>query len=128
MKLKTLRPTPDHAAAAVPELIAVGEQPLPSIADAIAWHASGSVLSVVVTPRSGVSAANGVESGALRIRLTAPPVEGAANKALVRFLADLAKVAPSRVRIVAGASGRHKRVLFARVTMKELTARLAPVT
>lgn len=105
-----------------------GDSPPATIADAIGWHAAGSVLSVVVTPRSGVSTANGVEAGCLRVRLAAPPVNGAANKALVRFLAELARVAPSRVRIVAGASGRRKRVLFARVTMNELAERLKAVT
>ena len=86
------------------------------------------MLSVLVTPRSGISTAAGFEAGALRIRLTAPPVAGEANKALVRFLAKLAGVPPSRVRIVSGASGRRKRILFARVTVKELVARLERVT
>ena len=44
------------------------------------------------------------------VRLTAPPVEGAANEALVRFLGRGLGVAPSAVRIAAGTSGRSKRV------------------
>ena len=106
---------------------AIANAPVPTITDAIVWHSAGSVLSVMVTPRSGISSTTGVEAGALRVRLAAPPVAGAANKALVRFLADLAKVPVSRVRIVAGASGRRKRVLFARVTIKELAARLESI-
>jgi hypothetical protein len=45
---------------------------------------------------------------ALRIRLAAPPVDGAANDALIRFLAERLEVSRSAVRIEAGASGRSK--------------------
>jgi uncharacterized protein YggU (UPF0235/DUF167 family) len=47
------------------------------------------------------------------VRLTAPPVEGAANWALARFLGRALGVAPSAVRVVSGASGRNKVVSVA---------------
>ncbi len=59
-----------------------------------------------------------------RVRIAVPPVDGAANSALVRFLADAAGVAGSRVRILSGTSGRRKRVLFEGLTVEALEERL----
>ncbi len=68
-------------------------------------------FAVRLTPRGGRDAIDGVgEDGALRVRVSAPPVEGAANEALCRLLARALGVAPAGVRIVAGASGRRKLV------------------
>jgi uncharacterized protein YggU (UPF0235/DUF167 family) len=68
-------------------------------------------FSVRLTPRGGREAVDGVgEDGALRARVAAPPVEGAANDALCRLLARALGVAPGDVRIVGGASGRRKLV------------------
>ena len=47
----------------------------------------------------------------LRVRVTAPPIDGAANQALVRFLADELGVARRDVRLVAGAAGRQKLIV-----------------
>jgi uncharacterized protein (TIGR00251 family) len=68
------------------------------------------VLRVRVQPRSSRNALGGERDGALVVRLTAPPVDGAANKALLRFLARSLRVAPSALRIATGAKGRDKRV------------------
>ena len=67
-------------------------------------------LRVRVQPRAARDAVAGEREGALVVRLTAPPVEGAANKALCRLLGRALGVAPSAVRIVSGAGGRKKRV------------------
>jgi len=68
-------------------------------------------FSVRLTPRGGREAVDGVgEDGALRARVAAPPVDGAANEALCRLLARALGVAPGGVRIVGGASGRRKLV------------------
>src|SRR5687767_7438064 len=61
-------------------------------------------------PRASRSEVRGEHDGALRVRIAAPPVEGAANRELTRFLAKLAGVAPSAVRVVSGESGRSKLV------------------
>ena len=73
----------------------------------------GLTLRVRVQPRASKDALGGEREGALVVRLTAPPVEGAANEALARFLGKTLGVAPSAVRVVSGASGRNKVVSVA---------------
>jgi hypothetical protein len=68
----------------------------------------GLTLRVRVKPRASKDALSGEREGALVVRLTAPPVEGAANEALSRFLGKTLGVAPSAVRVVSGATSRHK--------------------
>jgi uncharacterized protein (TIGR00251 family) len=68
-------------------------------------------LTVRVTPRAGKTGLDGVTAdGALRVRLTAPPVEGAANAALITYLADLFDLPKRAVAIVRGAHSREKTV------------------
>jgi len=72
---------------------------------------SGAALAVRVTPRSARNEiAEILSDGTVRVRLTAPPVEGKANAALIKFLAKVLGVAPSRLEIVAGETGRDKLV------------------
>jgi uncharacterized protein YggU (UPF0235/DUF167 family) len=59
----------------------------------------------------------------LRVRVAAPPIEGAANQALLRFLADELGVARRAVRLVAGAAGRRKLVVVEGVTREEVLSR-----
>jgi len=65
-------------------------------------------LSVRIQPRASKNEVVRLENGSLKIRLTAPPVDGAANEALVKFLADRFSVAKSRVEIVSGHTSRDK--------------------
>ncbi len=72
-------------------------------------HRGGSVqFAVHVQPRASRSEVAGVHGDALKVRLLAPPVDGAANEALVDFLADLFAVARRAIRIVSGATSRSK--------------------
>ena len=72
-------------------------------------EANGRVrLSVRVQPRASQSAIVGIHGDALRIRVSAPPVDGAANAALIEFLADIFAVSRRSVRILAGESSRSK--------------------
>ncbi len=72
---------------------------------------SGAALAIRVTPRASRNEiAEVLDDGTIRIRLTAPPVDGKANQALVKFLAKILGVAPSAIEIVAGTTGRDKLV------------------
>lgn len=75
-------------------------------------------------PRASRTEVVGPYGGALKIRLAAPPVDGAANAALIRFLADRLGVAASAVTLVAGAGGRSKVVAVAGIGTEEAAHRL----
>jgi uncharacterized protein len=93
-------------------------------ASRVSAHADGSVLSVVVAPRAARSTIEQLADGAIQIRVTAPPVDGAANAALVRFLADRLDVPRSRLKIISGASSRRKHIIVGGLTPGELETRL----
>ena len=80
-------------------------------------------FAVRLTPRSSSNAVDGVLDGALRIRVRAPAVEGAANAALVDLLADLLGVARRDVRIVAGATSRQKLLVVHGIDREAIVAR-----
>ena len=82
-------------------------------------------LTVKVHPRARRSALAGRLGDAWKLALAAPPVDGKANDECVRFLAELAGVPRSRVRVVSGATARSKIVEVEGVTQAELDARLA---
>ena len=71
-------------------------------------HGGAVRFAVRVQPRASRSEIAGLHGTALRVRLQAPPVDGAANEALVAFLAESLGVPRRAVRIVAGASSRQK--------------------
>ncbi len=81
-------------------------------------------LTVRVSPRASRNGIAGYGEGVLKVRLTAPPVEGRANEALAAFLAEAAGVPKRGVEIVAGASGRSKIVRVRGITRGELLRRL----
>ena len=72
--------------------------------------AGGIRLRVRIQPRASRTEVAGLHGDTLRIRLAAPPVDGAANGELVRFLAHLLGVPGRAVEITAGHTGRHKTV------------------
>lgn len=69
---------------------------------------TGVRFTVRVQPRASRNEVCGVHGDALKVRLSAPPVDGAANEALIDLLAQSLGVARRAVRIVAGATGRSK--------------------
>jgi uncharacterized protein (TIGR00251 family) len=79
-------------------------------------------FAVRVTPRASRDAIEGEYQGALKVRLTAPPIEDRANEALRRLLADRLNVPVSAVRIVAGEKSRTKRVAIAGISPDQIMA------
>lgn len=84
----------------------------------------GAVLTVRVQPKASKTECVGVHGDAVKIRVAAPPVDGAANDELVRYLAGLLSIPSSMVCIQSGASGRQKRVLLRGATAQLVAARL----
>jgi uncharacterized protein len=76
----------------------------------------GVTFAVRVLPRASRDAIEDEHCGALKVRLTAPPVDDRANESLRRLLADSLNVPVAAVRIVAGEKSRTKRVSIASVT------------
>jgi uncharacterized protein (TIGR00251 family) len=81
-------------------------------------------IDVLVKPRASRNSIDGFREGVLVVRLNAPPVEGAANKALVKLLAGKAGVAKGKVRIVSGEKNRTKILQFEGITVEELKEKL----
>jgi uncharacterized protein (TIGR00251 family) len=73
------------------------------------WDGDDLVVRVRVQPRSSRSEILGVVDSQLRIRTTAAPADGKANRAVIRLLADYFELAPSRIRLTHGIAQRNKR-------------------
>ena len=84
----------------------------------------GVTFPVRVVPRASKNEVVGVQAGALKVRLTAPPVRGAANEALVEFLARSLGVRRGQVEIVRGHTSRRKLVRVAGLPAQEVRERL----
>lgn len=81
-------------------------------------------VTVHVLPRASREGVAGLAGDAVRIRLTAPPLENRANEALVRFLAGALGVPRYRVEIVSGLRGRRKVVRVSGISREDLFHRL----
>ena len=85
---------------------------------------SGVVLRVFVAPRSATTKVLGLHDGMVKVALTAAPVEGAVNKALVAFLAKMLGASKSSVTIIAGETSRKKIVSVEGIGPEEAIRRL----
>ncbi len=83
-------------------------------------------LDVRVIPRAARPGLAGTRDGALVVRVSAPPVEGAANAELIQVLAKELDVSKRQVTIVAGERGRMKRVKVEGVTAERVAEKLKP--
>jgi uncharacterized protein (TIGR00251 family) len=85
----------------------------------------GAALTVRVTPRARKSEFGGVmEDGTVRIRIQEPPVEGKANRALIRFLSKVLGIRRNQIEIVAGQKGLDKIVAVEAMTAQEVENRI----
>jgi uncharacterized protein (TIGR00251 family) len=85
------------------------------------------ILRVYVQPRATRSRCCGLHAKALKLAVTAPPVDGKANKAALRFVAELFGVGRRDIALVSGMQSRDKTIHFSNLTEKELRERLARV-
>lgn len=73
----------------------------------------GSAITVRVTPRASKNEISEVmQDGTIKIKLTSPPVEGKANRALIEFLSELLAIPQSKIEIVSGSTGRKKLIVI----------------
>ncbi len=91
----------------------------------ISETSSGSVLlQVMVQPRASKDQVVGIHGNHIKIRLTSPPVEGAANKALVKFLSKKLKIPASKITIKRGQRARQKLLEVEGASAKDVKKKL----
>ena len=83
-------------------------------------------VKIFVKPRAKKNAVVGIQGDAVKIQITSPPVEGAANRDLRKFLAKTLGIAPSGVEILSGHTARHKTVRIVGVAPEAVHALLLP--
>jgi len=88
-------------------------------------NAKGITFAVKVHPRARKNAITGAVGDALKLALTAPPVEGKANQSVIEFFADLFQIPRSSVTIASGETSRNKVVRIAGVSKLAAEQRLA---
>jgi uncharacterized protein (TIGR00251 family) len=88
--------------------------------------ADGCTLAVRVHPGARKNGVTGIHPDAVKIALTAPPVDGKANEALIAFLADALHLPRARIAIVAGLTGRAKTLRITGKSAAEVAAALFP--
>ena len=88
---------------------------------------SGITFSVKVQPRARKNAITGTVGDALKLALTAPPVEGKANQAVIEFLADFFEIPRSSITIASGASSRLKVIRISGANLQSLKERLRSI-
>lgn len=86
--------------------------------------ADGFILDIYVQPKASRNKIYGEFNNALKICITSPPVDGAANKACIKFLSNSLGLNQSQVRILCGEHSRKKQVLVTGITLKELKQHL----
>lgn len=76
------------------------------------WQAEDLHLNLRIQPKASKDEFAGLHGDCMKVRLTAPPVDGQANRHLIKFLAKAFKVPQAQVRLVSGESGRLKRLII----------------
>ena len=84
----------------------------------------GALLTVHVQPNASITECAGIHGDALKIRVAAPPADGAANSELLRFLARQCSIPLASVHIQSGRGSKHKRVALKGLTARHVIARL----
>ena len=90
-------------------------------------HSGGVLLAVKLQPRASSDEIGEAMGNELRIRVTAPPVDAAANEALVRLLVERLSCPRNRVELVRGHTSRHKTVLLHGFAMEDVARKLEKV-
>ncbi len=86
---------------------------------------SGAALAVRVTTHAPHTELGGIQAdGTIKVRLAAVPQKGKANEALLEFLADILRISPGKIELVAGQTGRNKLVSITGISSAEIHQRI----
>ena len=86
--------------------------------------AQGAQFALRVQPRASRNAFAGVMGDAIKVAITAPPVDGKANQAVIEYLAEVFRIAKSNVVIVSGETGRNKLIAVRGMTAEQVRTKL----
>ena len=84
----------------------------------------GLEVALHVVPRAKDCQISGMHNGALKVKVKAPPVDDAANRALVEFFSDLLRIPKSRFQILSGSKSRNKILQIRNLTLHEFLERI----
>jgi uncharacterized protein (TIGR00251 family) len=84
----------------------------------------GLTFDIQVIPHASRAEIAGVQEGAFKVKVTAPPVEGAANEACIKLLADKLGLKKSQIKISSGAKSRKKTVMIKDISKEELQIKI----
>jgi uncharacterized protein (TIGR00251 family) len=87
-------------------------------------HATGTYIAVKVQPRASKNEIGPPLGDELKVKVTAPPVDAAANEALIELLADTLGCSKGKVRLAKGRTSRHKLIFVAEMTRAQVAAKL----
>ncbi|MBP1710409.1 MAG: hypothetical protein H6Q49_611 [Deltaproteobacteria bacterium] len=85
---------------------------------------NGLSFDIHVNPHASRAGISGISEGILKLKVTAPPVEGAANEACIDLLAKTLKLRKSQMKISAGAKGRKKTILVSEISKTDLERKI----
>jgi uncharacterized protein (TIGR00251 family) len=96
----------------------------PKISKWISQTSEGVVVRFQIQPKAARSEISGEYGDRLKIRVAAPPVDGAANEELLRFLKKLTGISISRIHIIRGETAKSKDVLFQEASLEDIVDKL----
>lgn len=85
---------------------------------------NGIEVHIRAIPRASKNEIQGIYDGALKIRLTTPPVDGKANQALIKFLSKTLKISKSQIKLTHGDTSRRKTVRISGLNAAQLIGRI----
>jgi len=88
---------------------------------------TGIQFAAAIQPRASRNEITGIHNHCLKIKLTSPPVDGAANQACIKFLAKAFGISPSRIAIVKGETNRNKTIQFEGIDSETFMNTLTPL-
>ncbi len=98
------------------------------INDCIKITGNDIIVKVKIVPGSSKNKIVGVYNDALKISITAPPVEGKANKKCIAYLAKYFKIAKSKIEIISGQTGKNKLIKIYDINQKEFLDKIKEIS